>query len=102
MVKPVTVIGLEVPVPVIDPGLEVTVYPVMDVLPFTEGAVKVTEACWLPAVADPMVGAPGFVATKAYWSPIAYKLAALVGKLKEVAVTVYGLPPLTEPKADSA
>ena len=62
MVKPVTVIGLEAPVPVIPPGLEVTVYPVMADPPFELGAVNVTEACVLPAVAVPMVGAPGTTA----------------------------------------
>ena len=32
-----------------------------ELLPLEAGAVKPTEACALPAVADPMVGAPGTV-----------------------------------------
>ncbi len=54
--------GLVEPVPVIPPGLDVTVYPVIADVPLTDGAVNVTEACWLPAVAVPIVGAPGTVA----------------------------------------
>ena len=43
-------------------GFEVTVYPVIAAPPFDAGAVKLTDACVLPAVAVPMVGAPGTVA----------------------------------------
>ena len=56
-----TVIGLVEPVPVKLPGLDVTVYPVMAVPPLVPGAVKGTEACALPAVAVPIVGAPGAI-----------------------------------------
>lgn len=60
MVKPETVIGEEVAVPVIVLGVEVAVYvTVPDPLPFHEGTVKTTEALALPAVAVPIVGAPG-------------------------------------------
>jgi hypothetical protein len=45
-------------VPVNDPGLEVTVYELIGNL-LNEGAVKVTDALALPAVAVPMVGAVG-------------------------------------------
>ena len=61
LVRPVTVIGELAPVPVIDPGLEVTVYEVMALPPFEPGAENVTEAWALPPVAVPMVGAPGTV-----------------------------------------
>jgi hypothetical protein len=59
-VKPVTVIGEDAPVPVRPPGLEVTVYVKEDTgMPGFAGAVKVTDAEALPAVAVPFVGAPG-------------------------------------------
>ena len=61
MVSPVTVIGLDVPVPVKLPGFEVTVYPVITDPPLLAGAVNVTEAWALPFVAVPIVGAPGTV-----------------------------------------
>jgi len=59
-VRPDTTIGLEVPVPVIPPGVEVTVYPVMTAPPLPFG-VNVTLALALPLVAVPMVGACGTV-----------------------------------------
>jgi hypothetical protein len=62
LVNPVTVIGLDEPVPVIPPGLDVTVYDVMVAPPLLTGAVNATEALASPAVAVPMVGAPGTVA----------------------------------------
>ena len=59
-VSPVTVIGLDVPVPAIPPGLDVTVYKLLvDGFPKYVGAVKVTVACVFPAVAEGLVGAPG-------------------------------------------
>ena len=61
MLRPVTAIGLAVPVPVIPPGLDVTVYPVIAEPPSLAGAVKATVACAFPAVAVPIVGAPGTV-----------------------------------------
>ena len=60
-VSPVTAIGLAVPVPVLPPVLEVTVYNVIALPPFDAGAVKLTVACALPGVAVPIVGAPGTV-----------------------------------------
>ena len=62
LVRPVTVIGLTVPVAVMPPGLEVTVYKVIGLPPFDAGAVKATVARPPPGVAVPMVGAPGNVA----------------------------------------
>jgi hypothetical protein len=62
LVSPVTVIGLAVPVPVILPGLEVTVYPVMAEPPLLAGGVNVTVAWAFPFVAVPIVGGPGTVA----------------------------------------
>ena len=44
------------------PGLEVTVYEVIGLPPFEAGAVKLTVAWALPAVAETPVGAPGTVA----------------------------------------
>ena len=40
-------------------GFEVTVYPVIALPPVMAGAVKLTLVVALPAVAEPMVGAPG-------------------------------------------
>ena len=59
MASPVTVHGEEAQVAVIPPGDEVTVYPVTGAPPLEAGAVKETVADPLPAVAVPMVGAPG-------------------------------------------
>ena len=59
--SPLTVIGLAVPVPVIPPGLEVTVYPVMARPPLLDGTPNVTEAWAFPFVAVPIVGASGTV-----------------------------------------
>lgn len=58
-VNPVTVIGLAVPVAVIPPGLDVTVYCVMGYPPVDAGAVKLTVAVVLPATAETAVGVPG-------------------------------------------
>jgi hypothetical protein len=57
------VIGLVVPVVMIDPGLLVTVYLVMAAPPLLAGAVNATVAVVLlvRAVARPIVGAPGKV-----------------------------------------
>jgi hypothetical protein len=60
-VSPVTVTGLAEPVFVKPPGLEVTVYPVIGEPPSLVGAVNVTVAWVIPAVAVPIVGAPGTV-----------------------------------------
>jgi len=45
--------------PVLPSGIEVTVYPVIAEPPSLAGAVNVTVAWALPAVAVPIVGAPG-------------------------------------------
>jgi hypothetical protein len=58
-VRPLTVIGEDVPVPVNPPGDEITVYPVIAPPPTLEGAVKVTDAEASPPVAVPIVGASG-------------------------------------------
>jgi hypothetical protein len=42
-----------------EPGDDVTVYPVIEVSPVTDGAVQDTVACVLPEVAETDVGAPG-------------------------------------------
>ena len=62
MVKPVTVIGLAVPVFIIPPGLEVTVYPVIADPPLLVGKVNETVACVFPASAETLDGADGTVA----------------------------------------
>jgi hypothetical protein len=60
--RPLTVIGEDDPVPVIDPGLEVAVYPVIVDPPSSVGAVKVMLAdVELAKEAVPIVGAPGTV-----------------------------------------
>ena len=61
-VRPVTTIGLDEPEAVKLPGLEVTVYEVIDAPPVDAGAVNATEVCPLLAVAVPIVGAPGATA----------------------------------------
>lgn len=61
-VNPVTVNGLDAPVAVFPPGLEVTVYEVIARPPFEAGAVKLTVAAEFPATAAPTVGTPGRVA----------------------------------------
>jgi hypothetical protein len=54
--------GELVPVPVKPPGELVTVYPVMGDPPLEAGAVKLTVAEALPAVAVTPVGEPGRIA----------------------------------------
>ena len=67
MVSPVTVTGLPVPVAVCPPlpgvvwSVAVTVYPVTGLPPSLAGGVNDTDADALPAVADPITGAPGTV-----------------------------------------
>jgi hypothetical protein len=71
-VKPVTLIVPEPAcdiVPVIPPGLDVAVYPVITDPPLSTGAVKETKALSVPpAVAVPIVGAPGTVLGKGHKS----------------------------------
>jgi hypothetical protein len=61
LVRLETVIGLAVPVPVLEVllAVQVAVYPVMVAPPFELGAVNAMLALPSPAVAAPMVGAPG-------------------------------------------
>ena len=54
--------GDVVPIAVMPPGLDVTVYPVIKLPPVLAGATKATLAVVLPAVATTLVGAPGTVA----------------------------------------
>jgi len=63
LLSPVMVIGLEAPVAVrvVPPPVHDAVYPLIAAPPSDEGAVKATVALPLPAVAVPMVGAPGGV-----------------------------------------
>ena len=61
LVRPVTVIGLVEPIPVKPPGIEVTVYAIIDEPPLLTGAVNATTAWVFPAVAVPIIGAPGTV-----------------------------------------
>ena len=61
MVNPATVIGEEEPFAVRPPGEEVTVYPVIADPPVFVGAVKLTVALPLLAVAEILVGTPGAV-----------------------------------------
>jgi len=58
-VSPVIITGLDVPIDVTPPGDPVTVYEVIVLPPLETGAVKVTVACPLPAVATTSKGAPG-------------------------------------------
>jgi hypothetical protein len=62
LASPVTVIGEAVPDAVNPPGLHVAVYEVMGDPPSLAGAMNAIAACMLPAVAVPIVGAPGTVA----------------------------------------
>jgi len=67
LLRPLTVTGEDAPVPVIDPGLEVAVYPVIADPPLSDGAVKATLAdVAVATVAVPIVGAPGTVLGKGH------------------------------------
>jgi hypothetical protein len=57
--NPVITTGDAAPDAVMLPGLDFTVYPVTAALPLDTGAVKVTDACALPVVADTPVGIHG-------------------------------------------
>jgi hypothetical protein len=59
--SPVTVTGLDVPVPVNPPGDDVTVYEITAEPPLGAGGVKLTVAWLLAAIADTPVGAPGTI-----------------------------------------
>lgn len=61
LVRPVTLIGLAVPVPVrvAPPPMQDTVKEVIGEPPLAAGAVKAIDALPLPTVPAPMTGAPG-------------------------------------------
>jgi hypothetical protein len=59
LLKPLTVIGEDAPVPVKPPGLDVTVYPVIVAGKPASGAVKDIEEDALATEAVTLVGAPG-------------------------------------------
>lgn len=59
LVRPVTIIGDPVPLAVIPPGLDVTVYVVIGPPPVFAGGVNVIVTCPLPLVATTFVGASG-------------------------------------------
>ena len=69
--------GDVVPIAVMPPGLDVTVYPVITLPPVLDGATKATLAEAFPAVATTLVGAPGTVAAGAVVTvmvPVAFTL----------------------------
>lgn len=61
VIKLLTVIGDEEPVTMTFPGVETTIYEVMGDPPVFVGAVNVTLALFVNAVARPIMGAPGIV-----------------------------------------
>ena len=73
--------------PVILPGFEVTVYHVIAEPPLLTGAVNVTAAWAFPAVAVPIVGAPGTVFGTAGVTEFEAELATLF-PIAFVAITV--------------
>ena len=88
--KPVTTNGLELPVAVNPPGLDVAVYDVIAEPPSKPGALNATETCALPAVTDPMDGALGIVKGVTLLDA---SLAELVpATLVAVTVKVYAVP----------
>ena len=90
LVSPVTVHGEDAQVAVMPPGDEVTVYPVIGAPPFEAGAVKVTLAEPFPAVAVPMVGAPGKVEGVAGGDGA--EAGPVPSALVAVTVNVYAVP----------
>ena len=69
--------GDVVPIAVMPPGLDVTVYPVITLPPVLDGATKATLAEAFPAVATTLVGAPGTVAATVM-VPVAFTELQLV------------------------
>ena len=70
--------GDVVPIAVMPPGLDVTVYPVIKLPPVLAGATKATLAVAFPAVATTLVGAPGTVAVVTVMVPVAFTELQLV------------------------
>ncbi len=93
-------IGEPAPVPVRPPGLEVTVYAVIAAPPVLAGAVNATSAWALPAVAVPMVGAPGTTALTANVCDTVG--AAWVAALPAWSASMVQLPALTKVSAPPA
>jgi hypothetical protein len=89
--SPVTTIGEDEPVPVMLLGLDVTVKPVIAVPPVSAGAVNVTDACALPPVAVPIVGASGTV-TPLGQLPAFFACMACSKVQIPVATPVYAVP----------
>lgn len=81
--KPVTLIGDDALVPVMLPGFDVAMYPVIDALPVSVGAVKGTDAVNTDTLAVPIVGAPGLrgqmpcLAYDCAWSSVQIPLATV-------------------------
>lgn len=88
-VSPLTVMGLALPVAIWPPE-EVTVYPVMVEPPLDAGAEKLTLAEAFPAVALPMVGAPGTVDGVMEFD--ALEAALVPTPFVAVTVNVYAVP----------
>jgi hypothetical protein len=89
LIRPVMVIG-EDPPDAVCPPLEVTVYEVIAEPPVLPGALKVIVASPLPAVAVPMVGAPGVVA--GVTAPLALEAVLVPMVLVAFTVKVYAVP----------
>ena len=70
--------GDVVPIAVMPPGLDVTVYPVITLPPVLDGATKATLAEATPAVATTLVGAPGTIAVVTVMVPVAFTELQLV------------------------
>jgi hypothetical protein len=87
LLSPVTVIGLEAPVAVrvVPPPVHDAVYPLIAAPPSDQGAVKATVALPLPAVAVPMVGAPGGVGVELPPPPPPPPQAASVEKTRAIS-----------------
>ena len=93
LVRPVTLIGDAAPPAVIPPGLEVTVKPVIALPPLLPGGVNVTDALETPAVAVPIVGAPGAVGAAVGVALFdAAEAAPVPMALVAVTVKVYAVP----------
>ncbi|GAA3406271.1 hypothetical protein GCM10020370_32650 [Paenibacillus hodogayensis] len=93
-VNPVTVTGLAVVlVPMIPPGLDVTVYSVIALPPSLAGASKLTVAVPLPAVAVTFVGALGtLIGATGVTLPDAADAAELPALFLATTVNVYAVP----------
>ena len=92
LARPVTVMEVQgaVQEAVMPPGEDVAVKLVMAVPPLDAGAVNVTVACVLPAVAVPMVGAPGGPSGVALFE--AADAGPVPMALVAVTVKVYAVP----------